>query len=71
MVVMSLNQQHKKQRITVTIPLNMFLVTQKRNVSNIVLPHFRGHTIIVVEIQQEVFMTKANDRFWLGAEVLI
>ena len=26
-----------------------------------VLPHFRGHTIIVVEIQQGLFMTKGKN----------
>jgi len=31
------------------------------NVRFIVLPRFRGHTIIVVEIQQEVFMTKGKN----------
>jgi hypothetical protein len=34
------------------------VIIQMPNDCNLVLPHFRGHTIIVVEIQQEVFHDK-------------
>ena len=47
-------------RSTISQKRKLALELQAAAQSTLVLPHFRGHTIIVVEIQQEVFHDKSQ-----------